>query len=243
MPDPERVGGLAWTRRTGGALTARERRRLLGEIVRAQGSYVAGRLKLATGRVPSGGLDVDLRPPDSDFARTVEEAAREQSAALLGHAYRTWTFGRGLAALDRVELDVEAFYAACLLHDHGLEAPVAGRDFTLRSADRALACGASEEVADAITAHATPGASVERDGPLGTYVGAGAILDLGGLRAWDLSPAYIERAVTAYPRDGVIAAVTQLIRAETRLNPRGRFALLRHCGILPLFAITPLTPR
>ena len=242
-PDPDRVGGIAWARRTGGALTRGERRRLLGEIVRAQGGYVAGRLKLATGRVPSGDLDVDLRPPDSTLARTAEEACREQSPALIGHSYRTWVFGSGLAALDRVPLDREAFYVACLLHDHGLDHPVAGEDFTIRSANRALACGAPDRVADAITAHATPGATVERDGALGTYVGAGAILDLGGLRLWDLSPAYVDAAIAAHPRAGVIAAVSALIREETRLNPRGRFALLKRCGILPLFAITPLTPR
>lgn len=242
-PDPARVGGLAWTRRTGGALTPAERRRLLGEVVRAQGTYVAGRIKLATGRVPTGRFDVDLRPPDSALARSAEEACREQSAALIGHSFRSWIFGSGLAALDRVSLDREAFYVACLLHDHGLDHPVAREDFTLRSADRALACGADESVADAITAHSTPGATVERDGPLGTYLGAGAILDLGGLRAWDLPAAYRDDAIAAHPRDGLIAAITALIKAEARLNPRGRFALLRRCGIVPLLWITPLTPR
>ncbi len=242
MPDPERLGGLAWTRRTGGALTARERRRLLGEIVRAQGTYVAGRIRLATGRVPSGDLGVDLRPPDSAVARAAEDAAREQSPALLGHAYRTWIFGAGLAALDHADLDAEHLYVGCLLHDHGLDAPVAGEDFTVRSAARAAACGAPDAVGDAITSHSTPGSTFADDG-LGAYVGAGAILDLGGLRAWDLPRAYVDDAIAAHPRAGVIAAVTALVREEARLNPRGRFALLRRCGVLPLFAITPLTPR
>lgn len=242
-PDPERLGGLAWTRRTGGALTGRERRRLLGEIVRTQGTYVAGRLKLATGRVPRGDLDVDLRPPDSVLARDAEEACREQSPAIIGHSYRTWIFGNGLAALDRVPLDRERFYVACLLHDHGIDAPVVGEDFTIRSAARAAAIGADAEVQDAITVHSTPGATVARDGALGTYVGAGAILDLGGLRLWDLPRGFVEGTVEAHPREGVIGAVSALIRAEVRLNPRSRFALLRRCGILPLFAVTPLTPR
>ncbi len=120
--------------------------------------------------------------------------------------------------------------------------PVAGEDFTIRSADRAAACGAPDAVGDAITSHSTPGSSFAVDG-MGAYVGAGAILDLGGLRAWDLPPGYLDSAIAAHPRDGVIAAVSALVREEARLNPRGRFALLRHCGVLPLFAITPLKPR
>lgn len=136
--------------------------------MRAQGGYLAGRLKLTTGRRPSGDLDIDLRPPHSSLARAAEEASREQSPAIAGHSYRTWISGSGLAALDGVPLDAEAFYVGCLLHDHGLDAPVAGEDFTLRSPNRAARCGAGDHVLDAIAVHATPGATVERDGPLGT---------------------------------------------------------------------------
>ena len=50
--DPERIGGLAWTQRTQGALSSAERRRLLGEIVRGQAGYIAGRIRLAPGRTP-----------------------------------------------------------------------------------------------------------------------------------------------------------------------------------------------
>jgi hypothetical protein len=65
-PDPERLGGLAWTERTRGRLSRRERRHLLGEIVRGQAQYVLGRIRLATGRVPAGARSLavaDLRPP------------------------------------------------------------------------------------------------------------------------------------------------------------------------------------
>lgn len=240
--DPERLGGLAWTRRTGGALTARERRRLLGEIAKAQGEYVVGRIKLATGRVPKGaGDEVDLTPPDSALARSAEEACAEQSPVLVGHSYRTWGFGRALAAVDRVELDPERFYLASLLHDHGLDHPVANQDFTLRSAERAARCAddVPDAVLDAITVHSTAGLSVERDGALGTYLSLGAVCDLGGLRAWDLSRPTRERVDAGHPRDGLAAGIAPLIRAEARSNPKGRFALLRRCGIIPLFRVRP----
>jgi len=259
-PDLERVGGLEWTRRTGGRLSSRERRHLLGEIVRGQAAYVASRVKLATGRVPAGARDIasaDFAPPDSAFARAAEEAAREQTPGVEGHGYRTWLFGAGLAALDRNPLDPERFYVASLLHDHGIVEPAREQDFTLRSAERVERCagevgaeGAAAPdteaviaISDAITVHATPGITVEDDGELGFYVQAGAMLDLGGLRAEALTGAFRDDVHRRHPRDGVTAEIIAAIRAETRLNPGGRFALLRRCGFLPLIRIAPFRPR
>ena len=85
--------------------------------------------------------------------------------ALVGHSYRTWLFGRALAAVDGRELDIELFYCGSLLHDHGIARPTAGRDFTLASAERALPCATTagvnddraQALADAICVHTTPG--------------------------------------------------------------------------------------
>jgi len=256
VPDLDRLGGLEWTRRTGGRLSSRERRRLLGEIVRGQATYLAGRIKLATGRVPPGAADIavaDLAPPDSAFARVAEEAAREQTPGVEGHGYRTWLFGAGLAALDRNELDRERFYVASLLHDHGIVEPVAEEDFTLRSAARVERCavdagvGAGEApgaeavtaISDAITVHSTPGITLEHDGDLGFYVQAGAMLDLGGLRAEDLTRSFRDEVNSRHSRQGVTAEIIAAIKAEAALNPGGRFALLRRCGFLPLIKLSP----
>jgi len=253
-PDPTRTGGLGWTRRTQGTLTAAERRRLLGEVVRGQGRYLAGRIKLALGRTPARAASLSaeaLEPPDSKLAREAEEACGEQPPSLIGHGYRTWMFGAGLGALDGVELDPELFYVASLLHDYGIATAVAGEDFTLRSAARLESCGhevdadpeAVESAADAITVHITPGLTVERDGALGFYLQAGAMFDLAGLRAADLSAAYRDRVIAAHPRDGVTEAVVAMIRAEARANPRGRFGLLRRCGLATVVRLGPLRPR
>lgn len=253
-PDPERLGGIAWARRTRGALTPRERRRLFGEIVRGQAAYLAGRLKLATGRIAPGAADIsvaDFSPPDSAFARSAEEACREQTPGVFGHSHRTWLYGAALAALDRNEVDPELFYVSSLLHDHGIVEPVAGEDFTLRGGERAARCGretgapeeSTEAIADAITAHATPGATIERDGALGFYVQAGAMLDLGGLRAEDVSDAFREEAGRLHPRRGVTAEITAMVRAEARAVPAGRFALLHRCGLVPLIKLAPFKVR
>lgn len=252
--DLERLGGLAWVRRTGGVLTLAERRRLLGAIGVGQGAAIVDRLRLLTGRVPASARAItlaDLTPPDSALAREAEAACAEQSPAVAGHAMRTWAFGRALAALDRTPLDAEAFWVAALVHDHGLEHPVAGEDFTIRSAARAAECvhaaggndALADRIGDAISAHATPGATVAQDGPLGTYVQAGAVLDLVGLRAGQLTPTLRREICERWDRTGITAAITALIAAEVQANPAGRFALLNRCGFSLFVRAAPLTPR
>ena len=97
-PDPERLGGIGWVRRTKGELTEKERRRLMGVVVAKQGAYIIGRIKLATGRVPAGAAVLDdpelLAPPDSAWARAAESACREQQPETVRHSYRTWAFRR-----------------------------------------------------------------------------------------------------------------------------------------------------
>lgn len=253
-PDPGRVGGLGWTQRTKGQLSAGERRRLLGPIAAGVGSYLAGRIRAATGHVPPGATDLSaaaLTPPDSALTRTAEAACREQPPSVIGHSYRTWVFGAGLAALDGSTVDNEMFYVACLLHDYGIADVVAGEDFTLRSAQRVQRCAddiglapaAVDQAADAVTVHATPGITVDRDGALGVYVQAGAMFDLTGLRLGDLTRAYRDDVIGLHPRDGVTADLLAMIKAEASANPDGRFALLRRCGLPMLLRLNPMRPR
>jgi hypothetical protein len=253
-PDPMRTGGLAWTQRTKGRLTAVERRRLLGHIVAALGGYVAGRLRATTGRVRAGARDLSaesLAPPDSKLARAAEAACAEQPPSLIGHGYRTWMFGSGLAAVDGISMDTELFYVSCLLHDYGIAEVVPGEDFTLRSARRLERCADEvglapktiDAAADAITVHATPGIHVEDDGALGMYVQAGAMFDLTGRRIGDLTRGYRDHVIGKHPRDGVSADIAAMIKAEAAANPGGRFALLNRCGMPLLVRLNPLRPR
>ncbi len=242
--DPQRLGGLGWARRTDGRLTTRERNRLRAAIALGQWENVIGRAKLAFGRLPPGAANVDLdtfRAPDSSFAREAELACAELPASLVGHSYRTWLFGQALAAVDDVELDDELFYCGSLLHDHGIAQPAPGRDFTLASAERTLACATASGVdderaqvlADAICVHTTPGVNIGRDGALGCYLQWGAMVDGAGLRIWDLAPANVTEILHRYPRRDFKRQLVAMIRAEATAVPQGRFALLAQCG-LPL---------
>lgn len=250
-PDPNRLGGLEWTRRTKGLLTRRERLRLLGSIVNSQRDYFLHRLRGARPATIASPTDHEIRPPDSRFAREVEAAAAEQSPVIIGHSYRSWVFGRALADVDAIALDEELFYAGCLLHDHGIAPVVPGEDFTLRSARRATECATSAQLddrkaaqlADAITVHTTPGVNVERDGPLGCYIQAGAMVDIVGNRIWELSTKLVDYTLDRYDRQGFTRELAAHFTAEAKAVRGGRFALLRRCGFVPLMRSAPFDQK
>ena len=243
-PDPQRLGGLAWVRRTGGQLSRTERRRLFIAIAVGQWENAVGRAKLALGRLPAAAERVDLdafRVPDSRFAREAEEACAELPPALRGHSYRTWLFGSALATVDGHTMDDELFYCGALLHDYGIVSPTASRDFTLGSVERMLSCadaaGLDDEradlLADGICVHTTPGVNVDIDGTIGCYLQWGAMVDGAGLRMWDVAPRNVEEVLRRYPRGDFKRELIAMMRAEASAVPRGRFGLLVRCG-LPL---------
>lgn len=243
-PDPRRLGGLAWVRRTGGQLSRAERRRLLVAIAVGQWQNAVGRAQLALGRLPAAAAHVDLdtfQVPDSKFAREAEEACAELPPALQGHSYRTWLFGCALATVDGHKLDDELFYCGALLHDYGIVSPTANRDFTLGSVDRMLSCATAgrladeraDLLADGICVHTTPGVRVETDGTIGCYLQWGAMVDGAGLRIWDIAPDNVEAVLRRYPRGDLKRQLVEMIRAEAAAVPAGRLGLLVRCG-LPL---------
>lgn len=227
---------------------------MLGEIAKGQAVNLAGRAKLALGRLPAGAADIDasaFAPPDSKLAREAEQACAEQPGWVAGHSYRTWMFGLALAALDRSDLDPELFYCASLLHDYGIVEPQPGRDFTLGSAERALACADAagvgtergEAIADGICVHTTPGVRIDRDGATGCYVQWGAMTDVAGLRLWDVSPGNREEVLRRHPREPSFKRdLTAAVRAEAAAVPGGRFSLLTRCGFPLAIRLAPFKP-
>ena len=249
-PDPQRLGGLAWVSRTGGKLSRAERRRLLAAIALGQWENAVGRTKLALGRLPAAAARVDLDTfavPDSRFAREAEQACAELPAALTGHSYRTWLYGRALASVDGNTLDDELFYCGSLLHDYGIVNPSADRDFTLGSVDRMRSCanaaGVADEradlLADGICVHTTPGVKVETDGVMGCYLQWGAMVDGAGLRIWDIAPHNVEEVLRRYPRGDFKRELVAMMRAEAAALPKGRFGLLVRCGLPLAVRIAP----
>lgn len=227
------VGDWQWLEETGGKLTARERLSMVPALAATFGEFFADRFRLAAGRASDRSLSaVDLWPnvPDSGFSRRSEEAARElQTPPVLHHAFRTWVFGHALAAVDGVDLDPEVFHTGSMMHDVGLEHPVAGECFTHRSAaaarDVALEfdfdATRTREMMDGIANHITPGLQREQSLP-GYYIQAGATADLLGLRVWELPKGLVARASEQFPRDDVHKVLSKCWRAEAASVPGGR---------------------
>jgi len=234
----------SWACATDGSLSA-EQKKLVQAGVRAGYSAVARGLSGSVLRHSRRGGDAPIAP-DSKLARLAEEAASEQSPALIGHGYRTWLLGHALSLHDGVKLDSELFYVTSLLHDAGMMREVVGQDFTVRSGailvDICERAGADESLgiraADAAVAHATPGLA-PTDNPEGFYVQSGAMADLAGLRIWDLPKGVLRGSYRAHPADGVHVEIPKLIRREAAQHPDGRFAILKRGGMDRLVALSP----
>ena len=249
LHDESELRTYRWACDTRGALTPEQRRALLPKIARTYGAFLAGTATLPwrRRRAPDPPSAVY---PDSKLMQIADEAAREQPAPIAEHGYRTWLFGTALAHVDAMQLDPELFYIGALLHDAGIVKAVAGEDFTIRSAELAMATlDAAEQnpnperrtsLADAIVAHITPGLTAG-DNPMGSYLQAGAILDLLGMRLWDLPEPFVRDVYARHPQAGVRTMVRDMIKNEVRAVPAGRFGLLAATGFR--FAVNIATTR
>jgi len=243
-PTPTDLGTHAWVTRTGGRLTAAERRSLLRPLARTHAANVAGRLSMLL-RVNSGrrAVTTGQRPlPDSVLTRAAEDVARRRlSPALLGHSYRTYAYGVALGELENLDVDREVLFAAALLHDVGLPTPVPRVDFTLASARVArdvaeqvgLSTAATDTLRTAITLHHSPGVTLAH-GPVAYLLSAGAGLDVVGVRSWRLPPDLLAAVVAAHPRAGFKREFSAAFRTEATRVPGGRAQFLRRYGAFDL---------
>ena len=117
---PTDLGTYTWVERSGGLLTAAERRSLLRPLAWTHATNAVGRLSMVL-RFNSGRrapATVGRRPaPDSVLTRAAEVLARRRlSMALLNHSYRSYAFGAALGELENLDVDWELLCAAALLH-------------------------------------------------------------------------------------------------------------------------------
>ena len=240
-----RVGSIAWSDRTDGQLTGAETRRLLVPLARAHAVNAAGRTAMAL-RLHSGRRarvdDRVLRTPSSVLTRTAEQVAHERlTPSVLNHSYRCYSYGVALAELEQVDVDRELLFAAAVLHDTGLSAPVPGVDFTLTSARIALevaetvglSTAATETVRTAITLHHSPGVTLA-DGPVAYLLSAAAGVDVIGLGRWKLPDTTVDAVLAERPRLGFKDEFRERWAAEARAVPRGRARFLRRYGAFDL---------
>jgi hypothetical protein len=251
MPQPQSadpIGSIAWTERTGGVLTPRERITLAPSLLRGHRSIMVGRLamslRLHSGRrklVDPARLDL----PDSSLAQEADAVTRELlTPALLNHSRRAYAWGAAIAALEGITFDRELLYLAAMFHDTGIPSPVPDVDFTVRSAAlarefsdaRGIEVNDREGVANAIALHHTPGVGVEL-GPEAYLLSAGAALDVFGLRSNHVPDSTRKLVTQKYPRLGFKREFAGLFRAEAMQVPHGRAWYLHR------FALSDVTIR
>ena len=232
-----------WAIRTGGALSARQKRQLVAPLLRTIMRYPAIRLRLATGRRGTARLDLDaLTWPDSRLARDAEAEAREVlTPHILQHSYRTYLFGCVLAEIDGATVDQEIAYVSSMLHDTHLEHPTPGRCFAVVGGERAERFALDREVdprraaaiGAAIAGHITPGAAEDLSDPAG-FVSAGAFIDITGYRLDTIDPTWVDDLHARHPRHDLRRHLLAAWKAEQRALPSGRARWITRYGAFPL---------
>jgi hypothetical protein len=238
------VGTLAWSRRTGGRLTARDRASLAATGVSSQLKLLPSRAATALGlrRDRLARIDLDrIAIPDTAAVRDAAELCDELSPAVAAHSRRTYLWGAVLAEHDRIAYDPELLLCVSLVHDTGLPRCLGGDGdaacFTVESArdaeDVARRAGWDDErrerAAEAVTLHFNPHVSLEH-GAEAHLLNAGAAVDVAGVRAWEIAPETREAVLARHPRLDFKREIDEQLRAHARGARRGRVAFMYRYG-------------
>lgn len=233
------LGTLAWARATGGRLRPRDRVAYLTAAVARQLRVLPAELWWRVG-LPRHPARVDIeaiRPPDTVVATAAERHLETIAEPyMVNHSIRTWAWGRVVAALDGVRFDDELLWVASLMHDAGVLEPhrrSAGECFSLRSADAARQvvspfawdAARGDRLAETITLHLNPYVPPAR-GAEAHLMSAGVLLDVIGVRFWDLHPEVVQAVLARWPRHDMKRRLWADFAGEALAHPacRGHFA-------------------
>ena len=219
------IGTIEWSRRTRGILGRGEKARYLAATVLTTGRAMPRLLLSRAGKGGSGPDPSQLAPPDSAFARDVVDACSELEPMVIEHSYRSYLFGRALGAAEGLECDEEALFAAAMFHDYAFSTmdQLSDRCFTYAGAEVAaeflegspLSPGLRHDVLDAITLHFNPAVPPEQ-GAVQHLAHDGILLDVVGVRGWELDRAGVKRVAERHPRHGFTVRGEPLLRAHAR---------------------------
>jgi hypothetical protein len=240
-----RIGTLAWARRSGGRLSAGERFAYARATIARTLRYETGRALRRLGF--AGPKQVALALAEIPLPRTAIAAAsaalctETSTPALANHCHRTYLWGALLAARDGVSYDAELFYVASLLHDLGLterfapQGPVAC--FALSGAEAAERFARregwttlrAETLAEAICLHLNPTVGIE-EGAEAHLLRQGSGLDVVGLRFGEIAASTRAEVLGRHPRMGQSKELASTLARDGRLHPHTRLASLCRLG-------------
>jgi hypothetical protein len=233
------IGTIEWCRRTNGILGRGERARFTAAVALTTARSMPRTFAAQIGLHGSGPDPSQLSPPDSAFARDVVEACGDLDPMIVEHGYRSYLFGRALGLAEGIECDEEALFAATMLHDYAFQAmdTIEGKCFTLVGAEVAadllerspLSETTRHDVLDAITLHMNPKVRGEQ-GAIQHLAHDGILLDVLGVRGWELDRMGASRVHERHPRHGFTVSGEPLLRGHGRRVPGCRTAALFSAG-------------
>ncbi|MFI9724260.1 HD domain-containing protein [Streptomyces sp. NPDC052396] len=174
----------------------------------------------------------DFVLPDTDLARQALSYARQlEPGFIFRHSVRSYLFARSLAEhrglKPGTDYDDELVFLGCVLHDLGLSEQgngdqrfeVDGADLAARFLrDHGVGEGKVAVVWDAIVLHTSEGITA-RKGPEIALTQAGISVDVLGVDKELLPEGFAERVHTAFPRENLAFAMTDLIARQALANP------------------------
>lgn len=244
------IGTIEWCRRTNGILGRAEQARFMAAVVLTTSRVLPRLLASRAGFKGSGPDPAQLAPPDTAFARDVLEACVELGPMIVEHGYRSYVFARALGEVEGLACDEEALFAATMFHDHAFPTmdSLSGKCFTLAGAEAAeqalegssLSDSERRNVLDAITLHVNPEVPREQ-GAVQHLCHDGVLLDVLGVRSWELDQGGIGKVFERHPRHGFNARGIPLLRAHARRVPGCRAAALFATGFSMAVKTSPWT--
>lgn len=245
------IGTIEWCRRTRGILGRGERARFTAAVVLRSAQALPRVIGSRSGRNSSGPDPSELTPPDSPFAKEVVEACADLGPMVIEHSYRSYLFARALGHADGVECDEEALFAATMFHDYAFPTieTLTDRCFTLAAAEEAerflesspLSEAQRHDVLDAICLHISPDSPRER-GTTQYLAHDGIIVDVIGIRNWELDRPGVKRTFERHPRLGFNRAGGAILKSHGKRVGGCRTAALFATGFGQALALSPWAP-
>jgi HD domain len=191
----------------------------------------------------------DLPVPETAVAAAAREVLAQYSTpALVNHCVRSYLLAASLAAIDRLDVDVELLYVASLLHDIGLEPAFDSHTLPFEDAGGhvawVFAAGAGwsperrDHAAHVIVAHMR-GTDPAID-PEGHLLDLATGLDIGGRNADRWPAELLAELVSAHPRLDLAERFTACFRDQAARKPDSSAAAAVRNGIADRLATNPL---
>lgn len=241
-PKADVVGSWDWCETTNGRLRVKDKARLLASAAATTSALAPSllRSRLFGWHRPSRPLAVKTLhvPATPAAARAKARCAELSPQFMVVHCERTYWFSRMLGVRWGLAFDDEVLYVSAMLHDAALMDGFKGRlpedhCFTIPTARDARELvhqvgGWSDErtlkVMEAITYNPNPYVHA-KDGVEAHLLNAGVLIEVTGMRLWEMHPDDVRDLLDMAPRKGFKRGVLEIFDKEAHAHPGCRFAL------------------